>query len=165
MNVFFFAQHRRFGHATGADRTGRRRCDVHRDETLPADIGLEVMVKTERNVMKSEKLHQELRRRILNLSGVTERQNAGIHEDAFFVGRTMFMLIHGRGHCDIRLPKGDQERVLTEGKARPHRWAPEAGYVTLIVDDEADLDPAMDLIRMSHLYFADKASVPQIQNQ
>ena len=115
--------------------------------------------------MKSEELHQELRQRILNLSGVTERQNAGIHEDAFFVGRTMFMHIHGRGHCDIRLSKADQERVLAEGKARPHRWAPEAGYVTLIVDDEADLDPAMDLIRMSHRYFANKPSVPQMQNQ
>jgi len=104
-------------------------------------------------------LHQELRQRILNLSDVTERQNAGIHEDAFFVGRTMFMHIHGHGHCDIRLSKPDQERVLAEGKAHPHRWAPEAGYVTFNVDDEEDLEPAMDLIRMSHDHFADKQSV------
>jgi hypothetical protein len=115
--------------------------------------------------MKSEELHRELRQRILNLSGVTERQNAGIHDDAFFVGRTMFMHIHGHGNCDIRLAKGDQERVLAEGKARPHRWAPEAGYVTLIVDDEEDLEPAMDLIRMSHHSFADKQSVPPTERQ
>ena len=44
--------------------------------------------------MKSkEKLHQELRNTILNLPGVIERQNAGIHEDAFFVGGKMFMHI------------------------------------------------------------------------
>src|SRR6266705_383734 len=111
-------------------------------------------------VMKSpEELHQELRQRILGLANVTERQNAGIHEDAFCVGRTMFMHIHGHGHCDIRLSKGDQERVLAEGKARPHRWAPEAGYVTLIVNDEVDLGTAMDLIRMSQHYFAGKQSV------
>ncbi len=69
----------------------------------------------EHNVMKTKKgivmkssgeLHQELRQRILDLPGVTERPNAGIHEDAFFVGRTMFMHIHGHGHCDIRLAKG-----------------------------------------------------------
>jgi hypothetical protein len=107
--------------------------------------------------MKSRtELQQELRQRILNLPGVTERQNAGIHEDAFFVGRTMFMHIHGHGHCDIRLSKSDQERVLAEGKARPHRWAPEAGYITSMVDDEKDLEPAMDLIRMSHQHFAGK---------
>ena len=105
--------------------------------------------------MKSRaQLHHELRQKILNLSGVTERQNAGIHEDAFFIGGTMFMHIHGHGHCDIRLSKGDQEQVLAEGKARPHRWAPEAGYVTCLVNDDKDLERAMDLIRMSHAHFA-----------
>ena len=125
-----------------AHRTQRHHRDVHRDQTLPPDIGIK---KNDHNrkerIMKSQAdLHEELRQRILNLSGVTERQNAGIHEDAFFVGRTMFMHIHGHGHCDIQLSKLDQGRVLAEGKARPHRWAPENGYVTLVVDDEAD-DP------------------------
>src|SRR5213595_4253995 len=116
--------------------------------------------------MKSRiELQQELRQRILNLPDVTERQNAGIHEDAFFVGGKMFMHIHGHGHCDIRLSKGDQERVLAEGKAGPHRWAPEAGYVTLIVNDEGDLEPAMDLIRMSHHHFAGKQSVLRTEHQ
>jgi len=82
-------------------------------------------------IMKSpEELNQELRQRILGLSGVTERPNAGIHEDAFFVGGKMFMHIHSHGHCDIRLAKSDQERILAEASA-PHRWAPEQGYVTL----------------------------------
>ena len=116
--------------------------------------------------MKSrDELNKELRQAILSLPGVTERQNAEIHEDAFFVGRTMFMHIHGRGHCDIRLSKGDQERVLAEGKAGPHRWAPEAGYFTLIVNDEGDLEPAMDLIRMSHQRFAGKQSDLRTEHQ
>ena len=105
--------------------------------------------------MKSRKeLQQELRQTILSLQGVTERQNAGIHEDAFFVGRTMFMHIHGHGHCDIRLAREDQERVLAEGKARSRRWAPERGYVTFVVRNENDLAPALELIQMSHDYFA-----------
>ncbi len=105
--------------------------------------------------MKSRReLQQELQQRILSLQGVTERQNAGIHEDAFFVGRTMFMHIHSHGHCDIRLAREDQERVLAEGKARSHRWAPEQGYVTFVVRNENDLAPAMELIQMSHDYFA-----------
>ena len=101
-----------------------------------------------------EELHQELRQRILRLPGVTKRPNAGIHEDAFFVRGKMFMHIHGHGHCDIRLAKADQERVLAEGKARPHRWAPEQGYVTFMARNEKDLAPAMGLIRMSHEHFA-----------
>ena len=106
--------------------------------------------------MKSPDLHEELRQRILGLPGVTERQNSGIHEDAFFVGRTMFMHIHGNGHCDVRLAMADQARVLAEGKARPHRWAPKQGYVTFVARDEEDLASAMELIRMSYDSFAHK---------
>jgi Family of unknown function (DUF5519) len=114
--------------------------------------------------MKSRiQLHQELREQILNLSGVTERQNAGIHEDAFFVRGKMFMHIHGHGHCDIQLSNCDQERVLAEGKALSHRWAPKAGYVTFIVRDEGDLKEAMGLIRMSHEHFAGKQGAPRLE--
>lgn len=116
--------------------------------------------------MKSgEELHQELRHRILSLCDVTERQNAGIHEDAFFVRGRMFMHIHGHSHCDIQLAKDDQERVLAKGRASPHRWAPEAGYVTAIVREEEDLESVMDLIRMSHCYVADKQNPSRIQHQ
>ena len=66
----------------------------------------------------------------------------------------MFIHIHGNSHCDIRLADTDQARVLAEGKARPHRWAPEKGYVTFVVRDENDLASAMELIRTSHDHFA-----------
>jgi hypothetical protein len=105
-----------------------------------------------------EEVHRELRQRILALPGVTERPNAGIHEDAFFVGRAMFMHIHGHGHCDIQLPMDIQQQVLAEGKARPHRWAPEQGYVTANVTDEQSLEKVMELIRLSHQYCTGKAT-------
>ncbi len=114
---------------------------------------------------KRSDLHEELRQRILGLPGVTERPNAGIHEDAFFVGRTMFMHIHGRGHCDIRLDKDDQQRALAEGKARSHRWAPEAGYVTFMVNAESDLESAMELIRMSYDRFSPVAKQTLASNE
>jgi len=106
-------------------------------------------------IMKSrEELNRELRQIILSLPGVTERQNCGIHEDAFFVGRTMFMHVHGLGHCDIRLPIDQQQQALAEGRARPHRWAPEKGYVTAHVKDAATLQVATELIRSSHAHFS-----------
>ena len=95
--------------------------------------------------MKSrEQLHQQLCQSILAFSGVTERPHAGIHEDAFFVGGRMFMHIHGHGHCDICLPKDVQERVLAEGKALRHRWAPEKGYVTSIVREQESFATTME---------------------
>lgn len=108
------------------------------------------------NMKSNEELHQELRQQILALPGVTERPNAGIHEDAFFVGRVMFMHIHGHGHCDIQLPVEVQQQVLAEGKALPHRWAPEKGFVTALVTDEKTLEIAMELIRISRQSAADR---------
>ena len=64
------------------------------------------------------------------------------------------MHIHDHARCDIRLAKDDQKRILAEGKARPHRWAPEKGYVTLIARDERDLEAAMEVIRMSRDHFS-----------
>ena len=116
--------------------------------------------------MKSPiELHHELRQRIISLPGVEERQNAGIHEDAFFVRGKMFMHIHAHGHCDIQLSKGDQEGVLAEGKARSHRWAPEAGYVTFVVNNDEDLDWAMDLIRISHAHFAGSQGALRLEHR
>src|SRR6266446_3902391 len=79
----------------------------------------------------------------------------------FFVCGKMFMHIHGHGHCDIRLAKEDQGRILVEGKARPHRWAPEKGYVTFMARTENDLAPAMELIRMSRSFW--KGNVKRAQ--
>lgn len=112
----------------------------------------------------SETLNEELRQSILSLPGVRERQKCGIHEDAFFVGRTMFMHIHGQGHCDIRLSLNDQKRVLAERKARPHRWSPETGYVTFIVKVEADVPHAMELIRLSHQHFFGQDDSPEAKD-
>jgi putative NADH-flavin reductase len=131
-----------------------------RHETLPTDFRLKKTTQQKGMIMKASiEIHEELRKRILGLSGVTEKQNAGIHEDAFFVGSTMFVHIHGRGHCDIRLSKADQQRALAESTARPHRWAPEAGYVTSIVKNEDDLEGTMRLIRMSHDHFAGRQNI------
>lgn len=114
--------------------------------------------------MKSrEEFHNELRQRILALPGVTEHPHTGIHEDAFFVGRSMFMHIHGHGHCDIRLPMDVQKQALAEGKARPHRWAPEQGYVTSVVSDEKTLETTIDLIQVSYQYFANKLNLPKAE--
>jgi len=93
-----------------------------------------------RLIMKSrEELHRELRHRILSLSDVTERQNAGIHEDAFFVGGKMFMHIHGHGHCDIQLAKMIRSGFLQKARHVRTAGTPQAGYVTLIVREEEDL--------------------------
>jgi len=52
-----------------------------------------------------------------------------------------------------------QQRALAEGKAQPHRWAPDQRYVTAIVHDAQNLDSTMELIRISHRNFVGERDV------
>jgi hypothetical protein len=60
------------------------------------------------------------------------------------------MHTHGTSHLDIRLFKEDQERVLKESKAEPHRFAPQAGWVTFRIRSEGDVEAAKELVRLAY---------------
>jgi len=61
------------------------------------------------------------------------------------------MHTHGTLQLDIRLSKQDQERVLEEGKAAPHRFVHhEAGWVTFKIRSERDVEAAKELIRLAY---------------
>jgi len=68
----------------------------------------------------------------------------------FQVDGLEFMHTHGISHLDIRLSKQDQERMLKEGKADPHRFAPQAGWVTFRIRSERDVEAAKELIRLAY---------------
>jgi hypothetical protein len=40
--------------------------------------------------------------------------------------------------------------MLKEGKAEPHRFAPQAGWVTFRIRSEEDVEPAKELIRLAY---------------
>jgi hypothetical protein len=61
------------------------------------------------------------------------------------------MHTHGTLQLDIRLSKQDQERVLKEGKADPHRFVHhQAGWVTFKIRSEEDTENAKELIRLAY---------------
>ena len=57
---------------------------------------------------------------------------------------------HGPTYLDIRLSKEDQERVLRESMAEPHRFAPQAGWVTFRIRSEKDVEVAKEVIRLAY---------------
>src|SRR6267143_4396744 len=58
-----------------------------------------------------------------------------------------FMHHHGPSFLDIRLSKNDQATTLKNGTALPHRFAPQAGWVSFRLEKAEDLDPAKKLIQ------------------
>ena len=90
-----------------------------------------------------------LREWIENLSGVTKAPHrfGGVE---FQVHGLEFMHFHGATHMDIRLSKDDQTRVLREGKAERHLFAPEAGWVTVRIRSERDLENAREVVELAY---------------
>ncbi len=85
----------------------------------------------------------------LELPGVTEAPHR-FGGTEFQVDRLEFMHSHGPSHLDIRLSKDDQARALKEGPALPHRFAPQAGWVSFRIERTEDLENAKKLIHLSY---------------
>ena len=76
-----------------------------------------------------------------------------------------FMHTHGTSRLDIRLSKEDQERMLKEGKAEPHRFVHhQAGWVTFTIRWEKDAENAKELIRLAYEY-AEKMMAARISRR
>jgi len=68
----------------------------------------------------------------------------------FKVHELEFMHFHGQTHLDIRLPMSDQARVLVEGKAEKHAYAPQAGWVTVRIKSNEDIDKVKEIVLLAH---------------
>ena len=93
-------------------------------------------------------LFENLKTWILQLSDVT-RETHRFGGTEFQVEGLEFMHHHGPSSLDIRLSKGDQETELNNGTALPHRFAPQAGWVSFRIEKPEDLEAAKRLIRLA----------------
>ena len=71
--------------------------------------------------------------------------------DEFQVHGLEFMHFHSDTYLDIHLSREDQARVLKENKAEPHQFAPEAGWVTVRIRSEKDLENARECVQSAYL--------------
>jgi hypothetical protein len=95
-------------------------------------------------------LTESLQDWILQLPNVTKASHR-FGGTEFQVHGLEFMHTHGTSQLDIRLSKEDQERMLKEGKAEPHRFVHhQAGWVTFRIGSEKDIVNAKELIRLAY---------------
>jgi len=57
---------------------------------------------------------------------------------------------HGNTHLDVHLSKEDQAKVLEEGKAERHQFAPGAGWVTVRIRSDRDLEHAREVVLLAY---------------
>ncbi len=94
-------------------------------------------------------IYEVLKDWILQLPGVTEAQHR-FGGTEFQVDGLEFMHSHGPSFLDIRLSKADQAMALKDGNALPHRFAPQAGWVSFRIEKESDVEAAKRLIQLAY---------------
>ena len=68
----------------------------------------------------------------------------------FQVDGVEFMHSHGPTWLDIRLSRDDQASVLKSGQALPHRFAPQAGWVSFRIKSSQDLENGRKIIQLAY---------------
>lgn len=58
--------------------------------------------------------------------------------------------LHGDRLLDVPFPKRVRNELVEAGLARPHHVLPDSGWVSFLIEDEADVDAAIALLRRSH---------------
>lgn len=79
-----------------------------------------------------------------------EQKNDPMSEEAYFYGLRNFSHFHGSQHIDIRLSKAQQEEALRTHLAIPHQYAPQAGWVTCILETKEQADNTKRLIKQAY---------------
>ncbi len=99
--------------------------------------------------MTEQSLNVGLKSWILHLPGVQEAPHR-FGGTEFQVDGLEFMHSHGPSFLDIRLSKEDQATQLKNGNALPHRFAPQAGWVSFRIEKTEDVERAKKLIQLAY---------------
>ncbi len=106
----------------------------------------------------NDELLARVEREVLSWPGVSkERGGGGRGRGGFWVppatvyrfGRRQIGHVHDTGVADLAFPKGIHDRLISEGRARPH-GAGFSGVVSYHVRGPADVPEVVKLFRMSY---------------
>jgi len=94
-------------------------------------------------------LQEEIRSFIRSLPNV-ELKHDPMSEEAYFYGLRNFAHFHGPRHIDIRLSKTQQEEALRSHIALHHQYAPQAGWVSCVIETAEQVGNTKKLIRQAY---------------
>lgn len=78
----------------------------------------------------------------------------------YLLGRREIGHIHGDYLVDIPLPTKVRNEIVASGKAQPHHVLPDSGWVSLFLRQSADVETAVELLRLSYDVAAKQKGIP-----
>ena len=68
----------------------------------------------------------------------------------FCIGKREIGHIHGDSLVDIPFPKKVRDEIVAAGEAQPHHILPDTGWVSFYLQEEGDIQKAIDLLQRSY---------------
>lgn len=68
----------------------------------------------------------------------------------YVIGRREIGHIHGDHLVDIPFPRKVRDEIVAAGRAQPHHILPESGWVSFYLQQDADVEQAIALLRESY---------------
>ena len=100
-----------------------------------------------------------IREQVLSWPGVTDHPHRfGGRE--YLLGRREIGHLHGDVLVDIPLPTKVRNEVVASGKAQPHHVLPDSGWVSLYLREPADVETALELLRLSYDLAVEQRGLP-----
>jgi hypothetical protein len=64
--------------------------------------------------------------------------------------------VHGNSHADLPLPKPLRNELVDSGKAEPHHYLPQSGWVTVPLDGAGGVERALHVFKLNYNLIAKK---------
>jgi hypothetical protein len=91
---------------------------------------------------------EQITKTLLSWPGVTAHSHR-FGGTEYRLGKRELGHIHGDALVDIPFPKKVRDEVVAAGHAAPHHLLPESGWVSFYLNDPADIEKAIALLRQS----------------
>jgi hypothetical protein len=85
---------------------------------------------------------------LLPCSGITAQPHR-FGGTEYRLGRREIGHVHGDYLVDIPFPKKLRDELVATGRAEPHHILPQSGWVSIHLNQESDVDRAIELLRLS----------------
>jgi len=68
----------------------------------------------------------------------------------FTLGRRQLGHLHGDEIAEIPFPRSVRDELIATGRAQPHRYRPDSGWITFPIQTNDDIEQAIELFQLAY---------------
>jgi Family of unknown function (DUF5519) len=107
------------------------------------------MTKSTLEKMLDDEVFEKVKAELMSWPGVTSQPHRFGGTEFRIGGREMGHM-HGGRFADLPFPMSIRNELVKDGRALPHHVLPNSGWITFLINEEADITSLINLFRMQY---------------